>query len=90
MTNLGPPARLVLLALLASAAAFAEIPETVKPEDVPNYRRISPSLATAGQPTEAALKKAKELGFATFVNLRTPRKGSRPTGRSWRRWGSAS
>ena len=75
MTNLGPHARLVLLALLASAAAFAEIPETVKPEDVPNYRRISPSLATAGQPTEAALKKAKELGFATFVNLRTPQEG---------------
>ena len=76
MKKLVPLSLLALLAVSASAASFAAgIPETMKPEEVPNYRRISPVLATAGQPSEATLKKAKELGFATFVNLRTPQEG---------------
>ena len=67
---------LTALAVLASVAAFAAaIPETLKPEEAPNYYRVSPRLATAGQPSPEVLKKAKELGFATFVNLRTPQEG---------------
>ena len=67
---------LTALAVLASVAAFAAaIPETLKPEEAPNYYRVSPQLATAGQPSPAVLKKAKELGFVTAVNIRTPQEG---------------
>jgi len=31
----------------------------------------APAITTGGQPTEANLKKAKELGFKTIVNMRT-------------------
>ena len=63
-------------ALLAAGAARAGgIPETMKPEEVPNYYRVSPQLATAGQPSPEVLKRAKELGFVTAVNIRTPQEG---------------
>lgn len=65
----------VLAVLLHVAALAAGIPESLKPEEIPNYRRLSPALATAGQPSAEALKKAKELGFATLVNLRMPQEG---------------
>lgn len=67
---------LAVLAVLSSMAAFAaDIPESLKPEEVPNYHRVSPRLATAGQPSSEVLKKVKDLGFVTAVNLRTPKEG---------------
>lgn len=41
------------------------------PALVPNYKRVRPGLATAGQPTPEALKQLKELGLKTVINLRT-------------------
>lgn len=67
---------LAVLAVLASVTAFAAaIPETLKPEEAPNYHRVSLQLATAGRPSPETLKKAKELGFVTVVDLRMPQEG---------------
>lgn len=64
-----------LLVAAPLAALAAGIPETLKPDEAPNYHRVSPQLATAGQPSADLLKKAKELGFATAVNLKTLQEG---------------
>jgi len=69
---------LLVTAFLLSApgaANAAGIPETLPPEEAPNYHRVSSQVATAGQPSAEVLKKAKALGFTTFVNLRTPQEG---------------
>jgi uncharacterized protein (TIGR01244 family) len=67
---------LALVAVLGQGALLgAAIPETLKPDQAPNYHRVSPQLATAGQPSAETLKEAKALGFTTFVDLRTPREG---------------
>jgi uncharacterized protein (TIGR01244 family) len=47
-----------------------EVPELVDAALIPNYVRLSPSLAVAGQPAPGALRKLRELGFKTVVNLR--------------------
>jgi len=57
--------------LLCAGAVFAQIPESVDPAAIPNYRVVRPGLATAGQPSTEALKKLKEQGFTTVINLRT-------------------
>jgi uncharacterized protein (TIGR01244 family) len=41
-----------------------------------NYYRIRPDIATAGQPTDAALEDIKKAGFKTIISLRTPEEGS--------------
>ena len=46
-------------------------------EAIPNYRRLRPGLATAGQPSPEALAKLKEMGFRTVINLRTEREGAK-------------
>jgi len=56
--------------LLSATAAFAQIPESVDPAVIPNYRLLKPGLATAGQPTPEALRKLKEQGFKTVISLR--------------------
>lgn len=56
---------------LCASPAFAQIPETVDPAVIPNYRLVKPGLATAGQPTAEALRRLKEQGFRTVINLRT-------------------
>jgi uncharacterized protein (TIGR01244 family) len=38
---------------------------------VPNYVRVGPGLATAGQPTDEGLRELKARGFKTVINLRT-------------------
>jgi uncharacterized protein (TIGR01244 family) len=60
-----------LLALVLLAGADGRVPETMDAAAVPNYRRVRPDLATAGQPTADTLRKLKDLGFKTVVNLRT-------------------
>jgi uncharacterized protein (TIGR01244 family) len=56
--------------LLSAAPAFAQIPESVEPAVIPNYRLLKPGLATAGQPTPEALRMLKQQGFKTVINLR--------------------
>ena len=60
------------LALVLLAGAEGRVPETMDAAAVPNYRLVRPDLATGGQPSADALRKLKELGFKTVVNLRTP------------------
>lgn len=57
-------------ALLCALPAFPQIPESVDPAVIPNYRLVKPGLATAGQPSPEALRKLKEQGFRTVINLR--------------------
>jgi uncharacterized protein (TIGR01244 family) len=54
----------------AVGAGAAEAPATVDEALIPNYARLTPSLAVAGQPTPEALARLRELGFRTVVNLR--------------------
>lgn len=54
-----------------AAAAAAQVPETVDPSAIPNYRVVKPGLATAAQPTPEGLRSLKEKGFKTVINLRT-------------------
>ncbi len=60
---------------LAGALLAAGIPASVEKEQIPNYQRIRPDLATAGQPAPQAVKKLKERGFRTAINLRMPQEG---------------
>ena len=73
---------MMAVVLLATAAAVASpspappgtrpAPATVDAKAIPNYHRIRPGLAFAGQPTEQGLAQLKALGFKTVINLRLP------------------
>ena len=57
--------------------AYAEgLPPTMDAAGVPNYVRIRPAIGTGGQPTDDGLKRLKEAGFKTVVNLRTEAEGA--------------
>lgn len=53
-----------------AAATTGSIPETLAKEVMPQYQRLSPTLAIAGQPSADALTRLRELGFETVINLR--------------------
>ena len=61
----------VMAAVLAAAPAATQAPKSVDASLVPNYAVLGPGLAAGGQPTAEGLKRLKELGFKTVVNLRT-------------------
>jgi uncharacterized protein (TIGR01244 family) len=69
---------LVSSLLLAAAvpALGADLPESVEAGRIPAYRRLTPALATAGQPSPEALAALKDLGVRTVVNLRTAQEGA--------------
>jgi uncharacterized protein (TIGR01244 family) len=60
-----------LFLLLAGGAASDSVPDSADPQAIPNYRRIAPGVAAAGQPSTDGLRQLKALGFRTVVNLRT-------------------
>jgi uncharacterized protein (TIGR01244 family) len=60
-----------LLALVLLAGADGRVPETMDAAAVPNYRLVRPDLATSGQPSADTLRKLRDLGFKTVVNLRS-------------------
>lgn len=64
------PRKLAVLFALGALPALAQIPESVDPAAIPNYRLVKPGLAAAGQPTPDALRQLKAQGFKTVVNLR--------------------
>lgn len=66
----------IAVLVLAAAAAAAELPESVDSARISSYRRLSPALATAGQPSPEALAGLKEMGVRTVVNLRTDAEGA--------------
>jgi uncharacterized protein (TIGR01244 family) len=68
-------APLAALALAVFAALAVDIPASVDNGEIPNYQKVRPDLATAGQPAPGAVRKLKEMGFRTVVNLRTPAEG---------------
>ena len=43
---------------------------------LPNYYRLRPDIATAGQPTDDALEAVQKAGFKAVLNLRTEQEGS--------------
>ena len=69
---------LVPLMVIAGLAAVASagVPQSLPESEIPAYRLQAPGLATAGQPTPAALARLKEMGFKTVVNLRTEQEGA--------------
>ncbi|MFQ5790772.1 MAG: beta-lactamase hydrolase domain-containing protein [Acidobacteriota bacterium] len=69
---------LTLALLVCGPVAFAEgVKDPLAGDpDLPNYFRFSPQIAMAGQPTPEGLRKVKDAGFKTILNLRTPREGS--------------
>ena len=75
----GMRATLLILMGLAVPAA-AGVPETVDPVLIPAYKLTRPDLATAGQPSPAALGRLSEMGFRTVVNLRTDAEGAAAEG----------
>lgn len=58
---------LVLTLVLAGAG---EVPATADAALLPNYSRIRPGVAAAGQPSREGLEGLATLGFHTVVNLR--------------------
>jgi uncharacterized protein (TIGR01244 family) len=56
--------------------AAGSLPESVEPSVIPNYSRLRPDLATAGQPTEVGLRRLRELGFRIIIDLRAPAEGT--------------
>lgn len=73
-----------ILAVLAfcSAASPADrppvgpLPETVDSSLVQNYHRLRVDLATSGAPTEDGLRRLRELGFRTVIDLRAKAEGT--------------
>jgi len=72
MKKLVPLAILVAMSLPARAG---EIPASVDKAEIPNYQKLGPGLAVAGQPTPEVLKKLGAMGFRTAVSIRTPAEG---------------
>src|SRR5471030_2774625 len=70
-----PAFTLVFAAVSAFVAVAAGIPETLKPEEAPNYRKAGEALATSGKPSVETLAKLKDLGFKTAIDLRQPAEG---------------
>jgi uncharacterized protein (TIGR01244 family) len=72
MRKLAP---LVLFVAASLAAHAGEIPASVDKAEAPNWQRLGPGLAVAGQPTPDLLKKLGAMGFRTAVSLRAPSEG---------------
>jgi uncharacterized protein (TIGR01244 family) len=67
----------LLVAAAPSVQAQVKAPEQADPSLIPNYRLVRPGIATSGQPTDEGLRRLKELGFRTVINLRTEKEGAR-------------
>jgi uncharacterized protein (TIGR01244 family) len=52
------------------------VPETVEPSLIPNYTRLYSDLAAAGEPTEAGLRRLREMGSRVVIDLRAPSEGT--------------
>jgi uncharacterized protein (TIGR01244 family) len=66
---------LVLLATPSLAQEEKKDPLAGNP-GINNYYRVRPDVATAGQPTDAALADIQKAGFKTVINFRTEQEGS--------------
>lgn len=69
-------AALSLALLAAGPLRAAEVPATMDPAAMPNYRRLGPDLAVAGKPSPEALAQLKEQGFKTVIDLRQETEGT--------------
>jgi uncharacterized protein (TIGR01244 family) len=67
---------LLLAAGLAVVQTSDRDPLAANP-GIPNYYRIRPDVAAAGQPSDEALADIQKAGFKTVINLRTEEEGSR-------------
>lgn len=57
----------------SSPAATAQEKKSSKPkEDLPNFHEVYPYLFRSGEPSQAGLKKLKEMGVKTIIDLRAP------------------
>ncbi len=72
-----------LLALVPLLAASLLVTEGAQESDplegqssLPNYYRLRPDIATAGQPTDEGLEAVQKAGFKVVLNLRTEQEGS--------------
>ena len=65
---------LALATLLAASLLVAQEPDPL--EGLPNYYRLRPDIATAGQPSDEALEAVQKAGFKAVLNLRTEQEGS--------------
>jgi uncharacterized protein (TIGR01244 family) len=70
------PVLILCLATLLSVPAFAQ--ETPLPADlgVPNVREASPGILTGGSPSAGDLKRLKDAGYTTVINLQGLDEGS--------------
>ena len=54
----------------ASLTTTPPVPESADSALLPNYTRLTPTLAAAGQPTPEAILALRAMGFKTVVNMR--------------------
>ncbi len=70
----------IFFAIAIAAFVSPGAPQTEDPlasnEGIPNYYRLRDDIATAGQPTDAALADIQKAGFKAVLNLRTEQEGS--------------
>ena len=72
---------LVTIAILAlnSVPVVAQIAAQVGPviskKDVPNFAQVAPGIYRGAAPTSIGLKKLKEMGIKTIIDLRIEKKG---------------
>jgi uncharacterized protein (TIGR01244 family) len=66
---------LVVAACLSATVLSGQTPEVVDPGQIPNYKRIAPGIAAAGQPSPEAMPRLGAMGFKTVLNLRMPGEG---------------
>jgi uncharacterized protein (TIGR01244 family) len=68
---------LILWAAVSLLLSAFEIPDTVDPGLIVNYRRVHAGLATGGMISEQGLTQLKSFGFVTVLDIRTEREGIR-------------
>jgi uncharacterized protein (TIGR01244 family) len=67
---------LLVAGLAASAAQTSKSDPLAGNPGIPNYYRVRPDVAAAGQPSDEALADIQKAGFKTVINLRTAEEGS--------------
>jgi protein tyrosine/serine phosphatase len=66
----------VALLVLSSLCAFGA-PPLVPEKEIPNFAEVAPGIYRGAAPTAAGLKRLKEMGVRTVIDLRIERKGQK-------------
>jgi tyrosine-protein phosphatase SIW14 len=65
----------LIILTLTGVLAGAQPNQAVSKRDIPNFGQVAPNIYRGAAPTAAGLKKLKEMGVKTIIDLRIEKKG---------------